>query len=432
MYNPLEYWEHCDEQVDLSLTSDGKKIRFPKKGGVHEICVQVQLNQSEGKIHLKSSYYVGIDWIDKSNAVYIAPKLNEGARQTDYLKMLFSCLKHPEVLEHTDELFLIKFDQPFLEIEQKHDLLTPLLVIQFLRVVQSIVRKGLKKGYYPVEENLFGRIKGKVLVGPTIKRNIVKNRPLNTLCRYEEFGWNCLENRLLKKALLFAQRYFAGGMSGITVDVSTVMNYCLPAFESVNEKIDLAEIKYTKTNAFYKEYEQGIRLAKLILKRFGYNIQTVKQNRKVKVPPFWIDMSKLFELYVLGLLKDQYPGDQLIFQFQGHYGQPDYLLNTRFKKMIIDAKYKPYYGENLKGQEQRKRDNVVKDIRQLSGYSRDKRVLSKLGFEGDNTVIPDCLIIFPQLAPAPKKEKKAIEGLKETPIEQFCNFYKMPVELPVL
>ena len=82
--------------------------------------------------------------------------------------MLFSCLKHPEVAQNTEGLFEIKFENPFIEIEQKQDLLTPLLVVQFLQVVKSIVRKGLKKSYYKVERNLNARVKGKVLVAENV------------------------------------------------------------------------------------------------------------------------------------------------------------------------------------------------------------------------------------------------------------------------
>lgn len=50
--------------------------------------------------------------------------------ETDYLKMLFGCLKHPEVTKEVKELFEIKWDKPEIEIDQKQDLLTPLLVVQ--------------------------------------------------------------------------------------------------------------------------------------------------------------------------------------------------------------------------------------------------------------------------------------------------------------
>ena len=69
-----------------------------------------------------------------------------------------------------------------MKIDQEQDLLTPLLVVQFLRIVKEIVRKGLKKSYYKVAQNLYGKVKGKILVAQTIKQNVLKNKALNTVC----------------------------------------------------------------------------------------------------------------------------------------------------------------------------------------------------------------------------------------------------------
>jgi 5-methylcytosine-specific restriction enzyme subunit McrC len=150
----------------------------------------------ESYYHISLSYFIGVDWIDKNQAIYIEPKLNKDVSQTNDLQMLFSALKHPEIAQYTDDLVEIKWEGKQIEITQQQDLLTPLLVVQFLQVVQQIVRKGLKKSYYKVEQNLYSKVKGKILVGQTIKQNLLKNKPLNTFCTYDEFGVNILENRL--------------------------------------------------------------------------------------------------------------------------------------------------------------------------------------------------------------------------------------------
>src|SRR5690606_21220261 len=142
-------------------------------------------------------------------AVYVAPKLNDETQQTDYLKMFFSCLRHSDVATYTKNLYEIKFEEPYIEIEQKQDLLTPLLVVQFLQLVKTIVRKGLKKSDYKVEHNLNAKIKGKVLVAQTLKQNIIKNKPTKSVCQYDEFGFNSIENRILKRTLVFVQKYLA-------------------------------------------------------------------------------------------------------------------------------------------------------------------------------------------------------------------------------
>lgn len=365
------------------------------------------------------SYFIGIEWLQENEkALYVEPKLNNESRQTNYLQMLFSALKHPDIAQHTNELFEIKFNQPYIEIEQQQDLLTPLLVVQFLRIVKEIVRKGLKKSYYKIEQNLYGRVKGKVLVGQTIKQNLLKNKPLYTYCSYDEFGWNGLENRLLKKALIFVQRYLPT-LKNLRVDKYTidVFNYIMPAFESVSEEINLTDIKHTKTNIFYKEYGEGIRLARLVLKRFGYNINTTQEKGKIKTPPFWIDMSKLFELYVYGLLKERF-GENVKYHFSKYWNELDYLLDSDDYQMVIDAKYKKRYQTGFNND----------DIRQVSGYARLKVVYDKLG-KDYNTII-DCLIIYPDQENGNVDLKQA--DLMGSEIKHFVQFYKVSVKLPVV
>ena len=127
-----------------------------------------------------------------------------------------------------------------------------------------------------------------------------------SFCCYDVFGFDGLENRLLKKALVFVKRYLdvyfeqSGHFDTLNdQSLNDLFNFIQPAFESVSEEVSLYEVKHTKTNVFYKEYEEGVKLAKLILRRFGYNVNNVEA-KKVEMVPFWIDKSKLFELYVLG------------------------------------------------------------------------------------------------------------------------------------
>lgn len=371
------------------------------------------------------SYFIGLEWIiPNKEALCVSPKLNTKEAKLDYLSMLMNGLKYEQSPEFLNQLFDIKFDEPPISIKQEQDLLTPLLVIQFLEMVKTIVRKGLKKSYYKVERNLNAKIKGKVLIGQNLKQNILKNKPLNTVCQYEEFGFNSFENRLLKKVLRFVQRYLSSlQLPNITHKAQNVFSYILPAFEMVDDNVDMSAVKQLKINAFYKEYSYAVQLGKLILKRFGYNLAAVnEQTKKVSVPPFWIDMSKLFELYVLGLLKERF-GNDIEFQVHGNYGDADYILKKEGMKMIIDAKYKPQYQfESI--------DNyLIKDIRQLSGYGRDKLLIKKLQVE--ETKIVDLLIIYPDQTGVMDFQNDILLGKKE-PIDKFVQFYKIGIKLPMI
>lgn len=411
----INLWEQYNGSREISgVLPDFKLELLFKKKRNSEICLNIIPELENIGFHkIQCSYYVGVDWIDKDISIYVEPKLNEGADQTDYLTMLFSALSHPEIFKYTDELFEIKFDKQEIEIEQQQDKLTPLLVILFLKLVQEMVRKGLKKSYYRVEENLNSRIKGKVLVSRTIKENILKNKMLKTYCSYDEFGYNGFENRLIKKALSFVKRYMPKlKMFNAEKFAEPILNYINPAFENVSDEVNLNDVKHTKKNLFYKEYEEAIRLAKIILRRFGYNI-TNTENQTIKTPPFWIDMSKLFELYVLGMLKDC--NVELIYQFQGNYGKPDFLLQK--EKIVVDAKYKIIYQNS---------EYEIDNIRQISGYARDKKVLKRLNI--DEKEIADCLIIYPDQING-KEDFKTIK-FKENEIDKFVQFYKVGVKLP--
>ena len=375
---------------------------------------------------IANSYFIGVDWIiEKEKAIYIEPKLNNNStEQTDYLRMLFSALKHPEVAKHTDDLFEIKWDKTPIEIEQDQDLLTPLLVVQYLRLVKEIVRKGLKKSYYKVENNLYPKVKGKVLVSQTIKQNLVKNKPLHTYCSYDEFGLNGLENRLLKKALVFIQRYLPNIKNLQSEKYTTeIFNYINPAFEFVSEEVNLHDIKHTKTNAFYKEYEEAIRLAKLILKRFGYNISKT-QDKKITTPPFWIDMSKLFELYAFGLLKDCYGINALYGDKEAKlsFGLPDYLITKDGSKCIADAKYKLVYNKDG--------NYDIDNIRQLSGYARDKKVIDILNVDIDKII--DCVIIYPLENYNKDPDGFKIDIKQSKDVGNFIQFKKIGIPIPIV
>ena len=228
-----------------------------------------------------------------------------------------------------------------------------------------------------------------------------------------------LENRFLKKVLQFVisfknthPTFFARNEATI----SELITYCTPYFELISEEIDIENLKNITINPFFKEYEQAIEIGKHILKRFSYNITETTQH-KVSIPPFWIDMPKLFELYVYKKLQEQFGGrEEVLYHFIADYTELDFLLNTPEYKMVIDAKYKPIYEEG----------KVIDDIRQVSAYARLEKVYKKLGLENSNQLI-DCLIIYPSL-----EENKDLNFNKLETIEGYAKIYKQSLSIPLI
>jgi 5-methylcytosine-specific restriction endonuclease McrBC regulatory subunit McrC len=84
--------------------------------------------------------------------------------------MFLKCFEHPKISQHLSEIYHINFNQAKIALESNDFEITPLLIVHFLQVVKSIVKKGLKKNYYPVEENLNAKVKGKINISHTLKR----------------------------------------------------------------------------------------------------------------------------------------------------------------------------------------------------------------------------------------------------------------------
>jgi 5-methylcytosine-specific restriction enzyme subunit McrC len=423
--------EHCGYPNGLDL---GNYIQSDEhvswsslffKGDEKKCCLELRAHWN-GKRTIHSSYYIGADWLEKGKlAVYIEPKLNNEERSTDFYRMLFDGLSNEDIGDHFSSVFDMKTGEPEIELPHQLDLLTPLLVYQFLKIMKAIVSKGLKKSYYPVTEDLNNRIKGKIMIPRQIRQNNLKNRPLHHICQYHEFGINGLENRILKKALNFALRYLNSfRLKEYRAVMEALTNYITPAFETVSDSAHVNDIQNIRINPFFKEYREGLRLAKMLFQRYGYNINTIETRGKtVKVPPFWIDMSKLYELYVLSKLRKESYGRFIKFQVKGKYGYPDFLLCLEGSKAVIDAKYKPRYHEKYEGS----------DIRQLSGYARDKGVLKALGItaESADVAVVDCIIIYP-LRDDNTSGSLALDALKGIAIDDFTKFHRKSVELPFL
>lgn len=408
-----------NKYIDI-LRAKPSYVRYVQRQGQKHVCYRLDCieNKEITDFHFQSSYYIGIDWIvEKELPIYIKPKLNSPYKEIDYIGMLLEALQEPENLTHLEGLVHIDFHKPYILITQKEDILSPFLIAQFLQVLKAIARKGLKKSYYPVIENLNARIKGKVLVSSNIKRNITKGRLTHSVCEFQEYGVNCEENKILKKAYLFSRRVIQQYKGFDTQSLSHTLDYIHPVFESVSDDVNMLKIKSFKSNPLFKEYDQAIKLALIILKRFSYNITQTEQ-KEIATPPFWIDMSKLFELYVFKKLKEVFSEkDEVNYHYTFQSKELDFLINSPRKniKIVVDTKYKPRY---------RKGSIDLDDYRQISGYARLKSIYDKLGIDYSKTI--DCLIIYPNQT---EDCLEKIDLAQKESLPNYVHFYKLGVRL---
>lgn len=409
------------------LQSKGSHKKCVRRKGNDDFCYVLECLGNS--FHFQTSYFAGIDWIVENQLpIYIQPKQNKESLEINYIGMLLEALQEPENFNHLDDLVYIDFHKPYIPITQNQDILSPFLIAQFLQVIQKIARKGLKKSYYTVTTNLNARVKGKILVGRNIKENLVKGRHVQTICQYQEFGINCDENKILKRAYQFSRRFIQSYKSGFDPQpLLQLINYIHPAFENVSEDIDIQRIKTFKSNPLFKEYDQAIKLALLILKRYSYNITKTEQ-QQIMTPPFWIDMSKLFELYVYKKLRTVFSSNEIKYHYKAKYQELDFLVRSKDDSYIfvVDTKYKPrYHNHNV----------TIEDVRQVSGYARLEKVYQELNISNLNEILK-CLIIYSNQECDKEIEIEHFvynEENNEKKIRKekgYVNFYKLGIRLP--
>lgn len=404
---------------------DGQEVVFAVKRGRedNELCLKLKRDGEE--IRANGSYFVGVDWVKEQElAVQVSPKMNDGM-EIDYVRMLNEALGDSENFDHLKDLVTIKFDKPSVKIQQNKDLLSIFIAIEFLNVLQHIVKKGLKKGYIAIEKNLHNKVKGHILVGRNIINNLTKGKVTDNICRYQIYDVDTQENRILKKALYFCSDILKVYQHALDVSMlQKKIRFIKPHFENVGSDVSTKAIRNFKVNPVFREYNLAIELAQLLMHRFSYDI-TLVGRKEISTPPFWIDMSKLFELYVYHHLRKVFTEKgEVQYHVNAHYQELDYLLHPKewANPYVIDAKYKPRYKQQG--------GISIDDAREVAGYARLSKIYHELGLDEDTAPPIKCLIIYPDQE---KEEDFAFTRKSEPKFDAvggYVRMYKVGIRLP--
>lgn len=368
--------------------------------------------------NLKAHYYIGASWFIKDKCAFVVkPKV-----EVDYIKLFMTALELNSENEaaYFSNYYYIDFEKPAIKTNALDNVITPLLILHYISLLRHLVSKGLKKGYVVREENLQSKVRGRILLQRHLTKNVFAKREDRIFCRFQEFTEDIPENRILKKALSFSIRFinqlpsFKSHLQELTPQLAMIGS----AFENVSEDVTIAQVAKVNAGKIFRHYEAAIKVAKLILRHFDYSIDNVSETAQ-SVRPFCIDMPRLYEMYVLSLLRKAY-GDQIQFQVKGYRKtQVDYIKKSENEKLIIDAKYKPRYSEGNQG--------ILDDIQEISRYARDEKILKALEWEpkvesAKGNYFPKCLIIYPD--PKTKFEHEEGEEDDQGMIEMKDDFRK--------
>ncbi len=366
-----------------------------------------------------ASYFIGAAWLVPDElAVVVTPKMPD----IDFVRMFLSALEIDTQKEsnYFAQCYGIQFDEPSIETPEELNQLTPLLVLHFISLLERLLKHGLKKDYLLREENLKAKVKGRILFGKHLKTNVFQQRSDRMYCQYQEYTDDIPENRLLKKALLFSERILDRCDSlkrqSQYPEIQLRLNRLKASFSHISDEIEPYQVQKLSSNKLFKGYKEAIKVAKMILRRFDYSIREAASEQQ-STPPFWIDMARLYEMWVLCRLQKN-AVNPIMFQEAGFYGRQVADFVIREESLILDAKYKSKYAEDWVD---------IDDIRELSGNARDDRLLPNL----QEDYSPRCIILYPGNTDELKPESDVLFEQQGRKIPHYRNFYKVSVPLPV-
>lgn len=387
-----------------------------------------------------SAYYrIGAEWLDpqQTTALVVTPKIPE----IDFLEMFMTCLADARPEDDFSAIYDIDFDVRPIQAPALSAILSPLLVVQFLSVVERIAARSLRKGYVGCHENI-SKVKGRIDIIGNERHNILTGHRERVLCRFDEFSADTPENRYIKSALCIA-----GDMIAMMADhraypfLAAKWRSCLSAFASVAD-VRPTRLPAVKHNKLYRDYTEALRLASMLVRRRDLSVSSLSHAASRFVPVFRIDMALLFEHYTLALLRRRFGSRAILYQAKGYRCRfvPDFLLNTTGDtsstgatplKAILDAKYIPGYNKRLEVE--------PRYIRQLAGYARDKTLLRLLHIDTtneDTVPILPCVILYPlptrAVSSSPSSSSSLSFSYAPIPSDNTVKFFRCPVPVPLL
>lgn len=364
-----------------------------------------------------ASYYVGAcNLPDKIGQLVVLPKIEN----LDFLSMLAVCSSYMPSADYFSQCYGINLNESPIENAECYDILTPLMALHYTFLLEKLIGRGLAKDYVAKQDNLNNKVKGRIDVFQDWKQNIATSRRDRVFCCFQEYTADIAINQLLKKAFQVSR----GCLHTIfRLPANHSMKYRNAVRYIADNMNDVSDVSYVpmmipkrkyKLNPYYSEV---IKLAKAIIRHQETNI-TRKKNQHKLVRPFWIDFSRLFEVYVLALLRKEY-GSMIEFQVKGNRAVADYV--HRSECIILDAKYKEkYLTDNYE----------IDDIREISGNARDCKICSRFNAWSGNE--PECIILYPDPYGLKNFEGALFTNKYKKAINQFRKFYKIGISLPTM
>ena len=348
--------------------------------------------------------FIGMVWIGEGDSRVVL-RVDSKFAGMNYIRMFCECAADPKVSEHFDCLHFCEGD--LIDAQQSEDF-SLLIAVAYLRELKALCSQHLRRHFLRERQNFAGKVKGKILAGENLRRNVLRGRLDRVYCEYQSVSDDILENRILRAALERAARYVASNKintKSVQKELPRVQEWvrlCRSRLCGVSiAPIRPRDFAAARKRGVFAHYARPLQLAKAVLRQLGFNPQT-ELNESAKTPPYAINSAELFERFAELKLREHY-GKRLTVLYskqQNVFGgknggntfnvsvRPDFYVQSdgNDSAQIIDAKYRQIITRN--------REPDQGDMYQVVAYSRHQKLLKKIG---DENAAPLVALVYPSL-----------------------------------
>jgi hypothetical protein len=381
-------------------------------------------------------WFVGQVWLplgEEPRALRVLPKLPDLIP----VQMYAECMTDTVVRSHLDQCIYFYWAEPPIPVEKRDHPITLLVVMRYLRLLHELCQKHLRLMINPVEANLTGRIRGRPLVH--MRMNHARGRLDRTYCRFQVQSIDTVPNQILAAAFHQAVRHLQINPA-LYRALSHIVTFSANALSGVTlRRILPTDFQGLHYGGFLQPYRGPHRWARLVLRLLGPDpLEEIAGVRETALPPFAIDMAKLFVRYCEVKLRNVsaqkvWAGrddrkDNLGRDFAV---RPDFLVRTGNARWVVDAKYKDDWSW--------RKDDHKSDVYQVVSYCAHKevkRVLRELGPGSDPNERPTAVILYPASPENPVSDQSRGLDLQASPggnnvLHDFeVDVLRIPVILP--
>ncbi|WP_173326822.1 5-methylcytosine restriction system specificity protein McrC [Sharpea azabuensis] len=188
-----------------------------------------------------------------------------------------------------------------------------LLAISCIRACYKVCTGTVKRKMDYVQENLNGKIRGRVDFANHIKKNVVTGREDRIFCKYPAFSEDTIENQILKQSILLSERILKLN-NCLEIDglakIREMLLYCKRRLSKISDKnIRKPDYLAVNTRGFNSAYTPAVKLAEMLLTHSNMCI-SAKGDKTGFVVPFAVRMETIFEYYARTVIKNAINNDK--------------------------------------------------------------------------------------------------------------------------